>query len=244
MTSTPEQAIIKYMKWPDRKKTGYGVFMYYLNAETRRGPTTGPLGLIVFCGEYPTQEKAQSMAQEISIRTGCPAVCVVSNGKYKMLQLDDRENVIAYGGDDRKGLDDMRDAILREREMVRKIREETVHDDELATDPETLEHFIELIYKYSICGKHIETFESKIREIEESRKRHRDNLMDRISKHPEFLDQWMEKVAKNAKERCEENVAEVMYSEMERLMKGLELDKKKKEMSSGAGVESSVNVII
>lgn len=200
MSSTPQEALRKYQECVEGAKTGYTVFMTYVNLDFRSNPEDDLMGIVIPCGSYESEDLAMKARDEISAVTGCPTVTYCRNGTHYPFTSNFKKNSTIYETSDKDSLVQIRESIYEARRKQKKLEKKIDQEKEEREEPESMSRMINLIYKVVISEARISDILKTKAEIEKQYEISKDALYKLAQSRPDLYENWIDE----AKERFEE----------------------------------------
>ena len=206
MSATPQEAILKYQQCSEGAKTGYSVFMSYVNLDYKSDPKDTLLGIIIPCGSYATEAEAIKARDEISAYTGCPTVTYQRNGVHYQITSDIKKNALVYKTNEKESLSQIRESIYHARRRQRQLEEKIDQEREEREEPESMSRMINLVHHVTVTELRLNTVETSRIEMEKHLETSKKELYKLACARPDLYENWQTEAEERFKERGQEEI--------------------------------------
>lgn len=206
MSATPQEALIKYQECVEGAKTGYTVFMTYVNLDYKTNSQDTLLGIIIPCGSYNSEQEAIKARDEISAVTGCPTVTYQKNGLHYPFTSDIKKNAIVYESSDKHSLSQIRESIYNARRQQKKIEDKIEQERNEREEPESMSRMINLIYQVTITEMRLSNIDQSKVEMQKHYEKSRKDLYELARVRPDLYENWKAEAEERFAERGEQEL--------------------------------------
>lgn len=217
MASTPQEALSKYQHCIEGFKTGYTVFMTYVNLDFRSNPQDSLMGILIPCGSYASEPEAMKARDEISAVTGCPTVTYCANGHHYPFTSDFKKNAVIYETNDKDSLVQIRESIYEARRRQKKLEQKIDQERDEREEPDSMSRMINLIYQTIITEARLSNIDQSKADMEKHLVKSTKEMYKLALERPDLYENWESEAEERFAERGEQEM--MLFHQMKLGMK-------------------------
>lgn len=228
---TDVRTVVEKISAMDHRVHGkYSAFAVFLNRDLAKlqkdqeDVETEPLyGIVIPCGSFETQAKAEERTAYISAISGAPVVVTCETGEPIPLSYRRCNNSVVYQRDADTSINDLQQKINARRKDVEEINQHRQQEQkERATNPESVHAYIQKIYLCTRQNQMVAQYQDLLGETQKAYDVSISDLKAFEAKNPTFPATWMDIAKPRLKERNELGV----FNEMEAWFRGQDIHHK------------------